>query len=185
VASADGAPAPSRRTDHLHIGRVDFEVAGNTDSPAQFANREPLGASTAQRGDRPRPLRGSMLAGTSPPCTHDDDCLRLPAAPPPRNSKAEKKESAGHRPSQLCPPCVKPFSRDSPGHHHRGVHTAENGYATDGGMNRNCQSSASTTLADYSRCVAPQIHFRQCGHRCGGARRMSSRMACRTAGKVG
>src|SRR6185295_17507866 len=37
-----GAPAPSGRPDHLHIGRVDFEVAGNTDSPAQLANREPL-----------------------------------------------------------------------------------------------------------------------------------------------
>ena len=47
------------------------------------------------------------------------------------------------------------------------------------------ENEPSTTLADYLRCVAPQIHFRQCGHRCGGARRMSSRMACRTAGKVG
>jgi hypothetical protein len=30
-----------------------------------------------------------------------------------------------------------------------------------------------------------QIHFRQCGHRCGGSRAKSSRMAWRTAGKVG
>src|SRR6516165_12288710 len=30
-----------------------------------------------------------------------------------------------------------------------------------------------------------QIHFRQCGHRCGGGRAMSSRIAWRTAGKVG
>src|SRR5215471_13108138 len=30
-----------------------------------------------------------------------------------------------------------------------------------------------------------QIHFRQCGHRCGGSRAKSSRMAWRTAGNVG
>src|SRR5262249_15119608 len=30
-----------------------------------------------------------------------------------------------------------------------------------------------------------QIHFRQCGHCCGGSRAKSSRMAWRTAGKVG
>ena len=34
------------------------------------------------------------------------------------------------------------------------------------------------------RCLL-RIHFRQCGHRCGGGRAMSSRMAWRTAGKVG
>src|SRR6266508_1327589 len=34
------------------------------------------------------------------------------------------------------------------------------------------------------RCLL-QIHFRQCGHRRGGSRAMSSRMAWRTAGRVG
>ena len=37
----------------------------------------------------------------------------------------------------------------------------------------------------HSRRCSLQIHFRQCGHRCGGGRAMSSRMAWRTAGKVG
>src|SRR5262249_38502705 len=37
----------------------------------------------------------------------------------------------------------------------------------------------------YSRRRLLQIHFRQCGHRCGGSRAKSSRMAWRTAGKVG
>jgi len=37
----------------------------------------------------------------------------------------------------------------------------------------------------YSGCRSLQIHFRQCGHRCGGSRAKSSRMAWRTAGKVG
>ena len=36
------ASAPSRRPDHLHIGGVDFEMTGDTDSPDQFASREPL-----------------------------------------------------------------------------------------------------------------------------------------------
>src|SRR6201981_1599937 len=34
----------------------------------------------------------------------------------------------------------------------------------------------------YSRCFSLQIHFLQRGHRCGGGRAMSSRMAWRTAG---
>jgi len=37
----------------------------------------------------------------------------------------------------------------------------------------------------YSRRCSLQIHFRQCGHCCGGSRATSSRMAWRTAGKVG
>src|SRR6187455_618318 len=84
-----------------------------------------------------------MLAGASPPRAHDDDCLRLPAAPPSRNSKAEKKQSPAHHPSQLCPPYGAPFSPCSLGHRRNAVHTAENGYATRGGLSRKCQSSAS------------------------------------------
>jgi hypothetical protein len=37
----------------------------------------------------------------------------------------------------------------------------------------------------YSRRCSLQIHFRQCGHRCGRSRAKSSRMAWRTAGRVG
>ena len=37
----------------------------------------------------------------------------------------------------------------------------------------------------YLRCRCLQIHFWQCGHRCGSGRAMSSRMAWRTAGRVG
>jgi hypothetical protein len=44
---------------------------------------------------------------------------------------------------------------------------------------------ASTLWQIYSRSCSLQIHFRQCGHRCGGSRAKSSRMAWRTAGKVG
>src|SRR5262249_54678372 len=35
----------------------------------------------------------------------------------------------------------------------------------------------------YSGRRSLQIHFRQCGHRCGGSRAKSSRMAWRTAGE--
>jgi hypothetical protein len=48
---------------------------------------------------------------------------------------------------------------------------------------------ATSTLAlpwqIYSRCCSLQIHFRQYGHRRGGSRAMSSRMAWRTVGRVG
>ena len=37
----------------------------------------------------------------------------------------------------------------------------------------------------YSRRCLLQIHFWQCGQRCFGGWAISSRMACRTAGKVG
>src|SRR5262249_60956355 len=37
----------------------------------------------------------------------------------------------------------------------------------------------------YSGRRSLQIHFRQCGHRCGGSRAKSSTMAWRTAGKGG
>ena len=37
----------------------------------------------------------------------------------------------------------------------------------------------------YSRRRSLQIHFLQCGHRCGCSRAMSSRIAWRTAGKLG
>jgi transposase len=37
---------------------------------------------------------------------------------------------------------------------------------------------ASTTLADFYSCRrSPNSHFRQCGHRCGGGRAKSARMA--------
>src|ERR1700682_2946202 len=101
-----------------------------------------------------------MLAGASPPCVDDDDCLRFPAAPPPGSSQTEKKGSAPHRPSHLCPPYVTPFSLYSPDHRHNGVRTAENGYAKSGGMNRKCQSSARTCTHKTPSDLPPERgHF--------------------------
>src|SRR5215470_15410604 len=48
-----------------------------------------------------------------------------------------------------------------------------------------CQQGLALLWQIYSRRCALQIHFRQCGHRCGDSRAKSSRMAWRTAGKVG
>ena len=48
-----------------------------------------------------------------------------------------KKESTAHRPSQLCPPYVTPFSRSWLDRLHSDAHTAENGYLASGGMSKN------------------------------------------------
>src|SRR4051794_15775509 len=82
-----------------------------------------------------------MLAGASPLRSNDGDRLRLPAAPPPRSSKAEKNESAAHH-NQLCPPHVTPFSHCSPGRRRYAVHTAENEYAGGGVLRKKAKSSA-------------------------------------------
>ena len=65
---------------------------------AQDARRRDQGAMglrasppAAQRRTRSRSLRRPLLAWPAPPCTHDDDRLRLPAKPPPRPSRAGEK----------------------------------------------------------------------------------------------
>src|SRR5262249_35472046 len=53
-------------------------------------------------------------------------------------------------------------------------------------LERNSKAEALALLWQiYSRCFSLQIHFLQRGHRRGGGRAMSSRMAWRTAGNVG
>src|SRR6185312_10402845 len=73
-------------------------------------------------------LRGTILARPSPSCTDDDDRLRLPATSPPRNGKAEKKESTAPRLSQLCPPCATPSSNSSLDYRHSDARIVENGF---------------------------------------------------------
>src|SRR5262249_14291261 len=48
-----------------------------------------------------------------------------------------------------------------------------------------CETALALLWQIYSGRRSLQIHFRQCGHCCGGSRAKSSRMAWRTAGKVG
>src|SRR5262249_46455161 len=47
-----------------------------------------------------------------------------------------------------------------------------------------CSGELALLWQIYSCRCSLQIHFRQCGHRCGGRRAKTSRMVWRTAGKV-
>src|SRR6266851_1495357 len=105
------------------------------------------GAPAAERGTRSRSLRGPLLAGPSPPRAHDDDRLCFPPASPPRSRKAEKKESTGPRLSRLCPPCATPSSSSSLDHRRSDARIAENGSATNSGVNK----SAKVVLAPPQR----------------------------------
>ena len=49
------------------------------------------GPPAAERGTRPRPLRGAILARPPPSCADDDDRIRLPSASSPQKSEAGKK----------------------------------------------------------------------------------------------
>ena len=92
---------------------------------------------------RPRPLRGSMLAGL-----HRHALMTMIAyafLQHRRLATARRKKKIGGPPPQPTLPAVRHailalFARPP----HSDAHTAENGYATGGGMNRKCQSSART-----------------------------------------
>ena len=62
------------------------------------------GSPAAERRTRSRSLRGPILARPASSCAHVDDRLRFPPVSPAQNSKAGKKESAGHRLNRHCPP---------------------------------------------------------------------------------
>src|SRR5262245_66121158 len=79
------------------------------------------------------------MARPSPSCAHDDDRLRLPAAPPSRRNSAEKKESPDPRLSQLCPPYVTPSSSSSLEYHRSDARIVENGFAAGSGMSNSAK----------------------------------------------
>ena len=124
------ADTPIKKTRRGHQGTLDLRA----------------GASAAQGRARPRPLRGALMDRSAPPRPHDDDRLRLPAIPPSRRSEGGKKEARVRRHSLACRPCGKRSSTVSPGHRHRDVRIAD---AIP--HSKICQSSASTTLAYFSR----------------------------------
>src|SRR5262249_13293584 len=74
-----------------------------------------------------RPLRRAILARPSPPCTHDDARLRLPATQSPQKSELGKKESMDRRLNQACRPSVTPSSRSLLECRRSDAHTAANG----------------------------------------------------------
>src|SRR6266542_6187916 len=121
-----GQPADEDRPAHLsghHQGALDLRAG----SPAD------------ERRTRSRSLRGTILARPSPSCAYDDDCLRLPPASPPRNSKPGKKESTGRRRSRLCQPCATPSSNSSLNYRRSDARIAENGFATSRGVSKSAK----------------------------------------------
>src|ERR1043165_5895407 len=86
------------------------------------------------------------MAGASSPRPDDHDCLRLPAASPPRTRGAKKKESPAPRLTHPCPPYVTQSSISSFGRRLNGVRTAENKSLKNNGANNFCQSSASVVF---------------------------------------
>src|SRR5262249_15265086 len=97
------------------------------------------GSREDERRARSGPLGGPTLEGPSPPCTYDDDRLRLPSASTPRSSKAGKKESTGHRLNRPCQPCATLSSNSSLGYHRSDAPTAENGFATSSGVRKSAK----------------------------------------------
>src|SRR5262249_3267749 len=93
----------------------------------------------AERRTRSRSLRGAILARPTPSCADDDDRVRLPPASAPRNTKAGKKESTGHRPSRLCQPGATPSSDSSLDYLRDHARIVENGFATSSGMNKSAK----------------------------------------------
>src|SRR5271165_3049125 len=96
------------------------------------------------------------MARPSPSCAHDDDRLRLPPTSPPRNRKAEKKESTALHLSQLCPPYAAPSSNSSLDYRRSDARIVENGFAASSGVSK----SAKVVLALHQHGVpcAPSDH---------------------------
>src|SRR6185369_10458902 len=79
------------------------------------------------------------MARPSSSCAHDDDRVLLPPASPPRNSKAEKKESTGPRLSRLCPPCATPSSNSSLDYRRSDARIVGNGFAASSGVSKSAK----------------------------------------------
>src|SRR6266699_2946727 len=153
TANSGQGPATSARRGGLahrrtqDVGREETlsrQPAGK-DGPAHLGGHHQgamdlrAGSPAAERRTRSRSLRGTILARPSPSCAHDDDRLRLPPASPPRSSKAGKKESTGHRLSQLCQPCATPSSNSSLDYRRSDARIAENGFAAGSGVSKSAK----------------------------------------------
>src|SRR6266699_6219625 len=153
TANSGQGPATSARRGGLahrrtqDVGREETlsrQPAGK-DGPAHLGGHHQgamdlrAGSPAAERRTRSRSLRGTILARPSPSRAHDDDRLRLPPASPPRSSKAGKKESTGHRLSQLCQPCATPSSKSSLDYRRSDARIAENGFAAGSGVSKSAK----------------------------------------------
>src|SRR6266545_3626316 len=134
-----------RRTQDVGVEETLSRQPAGKDGPAHLGGHHQgamdlrAGSPAAERRTRSRSLRGTILARPSPSCAHDDDRLRLPPASPPRSSKAGKKESTGHRLSQLCQPCATPSSNSSLDYRRSDARIAENGFAAGSGVSKSAK----------------------------------------------
>src|SRR5882757_232743 len=145
ATSARGGSLAHRRTQGVGREEILSRQPAGKDRPAHLGGYHQgamdlrTGSPTAEGRTRSRSLRGTILARPSPPCTHDDDRVRLPPASPPCNCKAGKKESTGHRPSRPCQPCATPSSNSSLDHRRSDARIAENGFATSSGGSKSAK----------------------------------------------
>src|ERR1700737_1248500 len=108
ATSAWGGGLAHRRTQDVRREEILSRQPAGEDRPAHLGSHHQgaldlrAGSPAAERRTRSRSLRGAILARASPSRAYDNDRLRLPPAPPSRNSEAEKKESTARRLSQLC-----------------------------------------------------------------------------------
>ena len=93
-------------------------VLRHADQAACWSHQGPLGlrtgTSATQGRARPRSLRRPIMERASPTCADVNDCLGLPAIPPPQAGQGEKKESPGRHHSRACRRSGRPSSNASP-----------------------------------------------------------------------
>src|SRR5215467_3021009 len=145
AASARGGGLAHRRTQDVRREEILSRQPAGKDGPTHLGGHHQgamdlrAGSPAAERRTRSRSLRGAILARPTPSCADDDDRVRLPPASAPRNTKAGKKESTGHRPSRLCQPCATPSSDSSLDYRRDDARIVENGFATSSGMNKSAK----------------------------------------------
>src|SRR5512133_4237182 len=145
ATSARGGGLAHRRTQDVRREEILSRQPVGKDGPTHLGGHHQgamdlrAGSPAAERRTRSRSLRGTVLARPTSSCTHGDDRVRLPAASPPRNSKAGKKESTGRRRSRLCQPCATPSSNSSLDYRRGDARIAENGFAARSGMNKSAK----------------------------------------------
>ena len=111
ATSAGGRSVAYRRIPRLRREEILSRQPACCDQPAHLGRHHQgavdlrAGPSAAERGTRPRPLRGTILARPSPACAHDDGRLRLPSASSPQ--KSERKKRINGPPPQPSLPAVR------------------------------------------------------------------------------
>src|ERR1700737_4013122 len=145
ATSAWGGGLAHRRTQDVRREEILSRQPAGEDRPAHLSRHHQgtldlrAGSPAAERRTRSRSLRGAILARASPSRAYDNDRLRLPPAPPSRNSEAEKKESTARRLSQLCPPCATQSSNSSLDCRRSDARIVENGCAPSGGGSKSAK----------------------------------------------